>query len=259
MLDSISVLILTYNESPNIKRTLSQLAWAKDIVIVDSFSTDDTVDIVSSYPSVRLFQREFDSHTKQWNFGLKKTDISSEWVLALDADYYLTVDLITELEQLKPSQEISGYEVSFFNCVHGEILHGGLYTPVTVLYRREHSEYIQDGHTQRVSVEGRVGKLNGKILHDDRKPLSRWLNSQGKYASLEVANILERDWKALSWPDKVRRMRLVAPFVVFFYCLFFKKGFFNGRAGIYYAFQRMLFETLLSLELIEHDIKKLKK
>ena len=94
MLQNITPLILTYNEAPNIGRTLEQLRWARDIVVVDSFSNDETLEIVSRFPQVRIYQREFDSHEKQWNFGLKETGISLEWVLALDADYVLTEEFL---------------------------------------------------------------------------------------------------------------------------------------------------------------------
>src|SRR5436853_2457479 len=84
MLDSITPLILTYNEAANIGRTLEQLRWARDIVVVDSFSDDETVEIAGSFPHVRVFQRKFDNHGAQWNFGLSETGIATEWVLALD-------------------------------------------------------------------------------------------------------------------------------------------------------------------------------
>src|SRR6266699_2830500 len=101
MLDHITPLILTYNEAPNIRRTLEQLRWARDIVVVDSFSDDETLEIVSSFPQARVFQRQFDSFASQCNFGLRETGIDSEWVLSLDADYILTPELIKEMAALK--------------------------------------------------------------------------------------------------------------------------------------------------------------
>ncbi|HEU5130546.1 MAG TPA: glycosyltransferase, partial [Pyrinomonadaceae bacterium] len=93
MLTDITPLILTYNEAPNIARSLSALTWANDIVVVDSFSDDDTVAIARSDSRVRVFQRAFDTHRNQWEFGLKETGISTPWVLALDADYVLSDEL----------------------------------------------------------------------------------------------------------------------------------------------------------------------
>src|ERR1043166_10204756 len=75
MLDQITPLILTYNEAPNIARALAGLSWAKEIVLVDSFSDDETVAIAKSFANVRVLQRVFDNHRNQWEFGLKETRI----------------------------------------------------------------------------------------------------------------------------------------------------------------------------------------
>ena len=85
MIETITPLILTYNEAPNLERTLGQLTWAKRIVVIDSYSTDETLQILKSFPQVEIHQREFDSFARQCNYGLQF--ISSEWVLSLDADY----------------------------------------------------------------------------------------------------------------------------------------------------------------------------
>src|SRR5829696_4996130 len=112
MLDQITPLILTFNEAPNIARTLESLTWARDIVVVDSFSEDDTLKIAASFPQVRVFQREFDCHRNQWEFGLKETGISTPWVLALDADYVLSDDLVAELAKLTPGADTADYRAN---------------------------------------------------------------------------------------------------------------------------------------------------
>ena len=108
MLGHITPLILTYNEAPNIARSLASVSWAKDIVVVDSFSDDNTLEIAKSFPGVRVFQRTFDSHRNQWEFGLKQTQIATEWVLALDADYVVSDELTSELKNLRPDSETAG-------------------------------------------------------------------------------------------------------------------------------------------------------
>lgn len=156
MLDRITPLVLTYNEAWNIARTLEQLTWARDIVVVDSCSTDDTVEIASSFSQVRVFQRAFESHRSQWEFGLRETGITTPWVLALDADYVVTNEAVSELKTLQPNEATAGYRARFVYCVHAKRLHSGIYPPVTVLYRRDAATYVQDGHTQRVVIDGRV-------------------------------------------------------------------------------------------------------
>lgn len=249
MLDQITPLILTYNEAPNIGRTLERLTWARDIVVVDSFSNDDTVEIASSFSQVRVFQRAFDSHRNQWEYGLRETGIRTPWVLALDADYVVTHEAIAELRTLQPDEATAGYRASFVYCIHGRKLHSGIYPPVTVLYRREAAAYVQDGHTQRVVIDGRVDQLRATLQHDDRKPLRHWLNSQARYAELEAERIRKRE--ALDFTDRLRLCFVFAPAAALFYCLIVRGGVFDGWRGFYYAFQRSLAELMLSLYLLE--------
>lgn len=251
MLDQITPLILTYNEAPNIGRTLAALKWARDIVVVDSFSDDETLEIASSFQQVRVFQRKFDSHRNQWEFGLRETGIETPWVLALDADYVVTNEAVAELKTLQPDVNTWGYRAKFAYCIHGEKLHSGIYPPVTVLYRRETASYVQDGHAQRVVVDGRVEDLRSLLLHDDRKPLRRWFHSQALYAELEGEKLITTERKALDLRDRLRLCFVVVPMAMPFYCLIVRGGIFDGWRGFYYAFQRALAELMLSLYLLD--------
>lgn len=251
MLDHITPLILTWNEEANLARTLDKLRWAREVVVVDSGSTDGTRAICESFPNVRVVVRSFDSHATQWNFGLKKTGITSDWVLALDADYVLTDDLVAELRTLAPEDSTAGYRMHFRYCIDGRVLSGSLYPPVVALYRRAAAHYVQDGHTQRAMVDGPIGELKVFALHDDRKPLGRWLAAQDRYAQLEVDLLARRSWRELRWQDRLRKLMFVTPWLVPIYCLTVGKGFKDGWPGIFYALQRSVAETVLSLKLIE--------
>ena len=254
MLSQITPLILTYNEAPNLARTLDRLAWARDIVVVDSLSTDDTRAIAARYPSVRIFERAFTTHAEQWNFGLEQTGIRTDWVLALDADFVLTEDVVREIGALSPPQDVDGYRASFTYCIDGRPLRSAVYPPVTVLYRRARANYRQDGHTQRVHVAGRVGDLSSRILHDDRKPLARWIGSQVKYMRLEAEKLSTTPASSLGVVDRVRRWIVVAPPAMFVHCLFVRGGIRDGWAGVYYALQRSAAELILSLSLAERFV-----
>lgn len=251
MLDQITPLLLTYNESPNIQRILNKLDWAREIVVVDSFSDDDTPTILGNYPTVRMFQRRFDNHANQWNYGLHETGVNTPWILAMDADYLLSDLLIEELRTLKPTSEQDGFRIQFRYCVFGNPLRGSLYPPVIALYRTDRSHYCQDGHTQRIQVEGAVGNLSSFIFHDDRKPLHHWLQAQDRYMRIEADFISRRSWRDLAWPDRLRKTLILSPFFVFFYCLFIKGLIMDGRHGLFYTLQRMLAEALLSLHLLQ--------
>ena len=256
MLSRITPLLLTCNEAPNIARTLSKLAWAREVVIVDSLSTDGTRDIaMASHPGVRWYERPFTTHGDQWQYALTATGIATEWVLALDADYVLTDGFIGELEAITDSG-VNGYSASFSYCVDGRPLRGAVYPPVTVLFRRAAARYEDDGHAQRVRVSGEIRPLTHRILHDDRKPLSHWLASQSRYMRIEAEKLSHTAPQDLSLPDRVRRMIVIAPAAMFLYCLIAKGGILDGRAGLYYALQRAAAELILSLTLLDRALNR---
>jgi glycosyltransferase involved in cell wall biosynthesis len=254
MLNQITPLILTFNEAPNLARTLDRLSWAKDIVIVDSMSTDATRVIASRYPAVRVFERAFTTHAEQWNFGLQQTGITTEWVLALDADFVMTTEAIGEISELSPPPAVAGYRVPFTYCINGTPLRSGVYPPVTVLYRRDAAIYEQDGHTQRVRVDRTVMPLSARILHDDRKPLSHWIASQVRYMRLEADKLESAPDSALASVDRLRKLIVVTPPLMFLRCLFIGGGILDGWAGLFYALQRATAELILSLSLIERRL-----
>ncbi len=253
MLEKVTPLILTYNEAPNINRTLEKLFWATQIIAIDSFSTDETLDILGLYPQVKIFQRVFDTHAAQWNYGLQQA--SSEWVFSLDADYTVSDELIAEIKALPEDTPVDGYFSRFKYCVFGKPLRGTILPPRQVLFRKDKSIYIDDGHTQLLKVEGKSGMLSSYIYHDDRKPLSRWLWAQDRYLVIEAKKLQETPVTKLSLSDTIRKQKIVAPFFVLFYCLILKGGIFDGWRGWYYAFQRVLAEIILAIRLIEIEIR----
>lgn len=252
MLDRITPLLLTWNEAPNIVRTLDRLAWARRIVVIDSGSTDATLDILRARPNVEVLSRAFDDFATQWNFGLDALDApDAEWVLALDADYVLSEALVDELRSLTPSPDVAGYRASFRYCIDGKLLHGSLYPPAIVLFRRALARFQQDGHCYRVALaSGDVRELTAPILHDDRKPFARWLQSQRRYAAEEAEKLRATPWRALRWPDRVRRVPFLAAPLVFGHCLVARGGWRDGRAGLAYAGQRAIAEAMISAKLL---------
>lgn len=243
-------MILTLDEGVNISRVLDRLSWANDVVIVDSGSHDGTREIVARYPNTRVFERAFDSHAKQWNFAIEKTDIRTEWVLALDADHVMTEELLREISTLEPGKDVSGLRIPFIYCVRGRPLRASLYPPLVSIYRRERAHYIQQGHTQRLVVDGKIVPLHSHLMHDDRKSFRRWIKAQNRYMQLEAALIRESPWSELSWANRVRMLVLPGPLVAFLWCLLVKRTILDGIPGLYYSMQRMLAEFILSFHLV---------
>ena len=249
-MNDITALVLTFNEAPNIARTLGKLSWLPRVMVIDSHSTDTTAQIAATFANVCLIARPFTAHDAQWNFGLEQSGITSEWVLALDADYVLSDDLIKEIQALQPAADTSGYSASFDYCIDGRPLRGAAYPPVTVLYRRARARYAQDGHTQRVRVDGAVVPLQARIFHDDRKSLTHWLGAQAKYMRLEADKLSRVPAGTLGITDRLRRWIVLAPPAMFLYCYLWRGGILDGKAGLFYALQRATSELILSLFLV---------
>lgn len=245
MLKSISVLILTFNEAANIGRTLARLGWAEDVVVLDSFSTDETVPIARSFANVRVFQRAFDRHDLQWTFGLHETGIRTEWVLGLDADWQLSSEFPTELANLHPGDQ-SGFFVHFDFAMYGTRLRGALYPPVIALYRRDATRYIMHGHGQRAHVSGRIGELRSRITHDDHKPLSQWARAQARYAELEARYLVSTPARELPLSHRLRRAYVFMPWLTPLVYLTARGGLLDGRAGLLYALQRVVVELMIA-------------
>ena len=245
----VTALILTFNERENIGRTLAALSWAKQIVIVDSFSTDETIEIAKArHPDITITQRRFDTHATQWNFGLAQ--IRTLWVLALDADYELSPELIDELENLQRADEISAYEAKFEFRIFGRALRASVYPPRPILFRKARCNYYDDGHTQRLAVTGLTRQLSGPVYHDDRKPLSGWMRAQDRYATIEARHLLATPVAQLNFQDRLRRKIFLAAPLMFFYLLFARGLLLDGWPGWFYVCQRTIAELLLSVRLL---------
>ncbi|MFO1486232.1 MAG: glycosyltransferase family 2 protein [Verrucomicrobiaceae bacterium] len=249
---SITPLILTYNEEPNLRRCLERLRWAGEVVIIDSGSTDATAQIAAEFPNVRLLVRSFNDHTSQWNYGVDA--VQTLWVLSLDADYVLGAGFEDEITRSTESTTHDAFFASFRYLINGKPLRACLYPPRAVLFRKDRCRYRKDGHTQLLHVPGASGTLASTIDHDDRKPLSRWFSSQDKYAKLEADKLLSLPPDELHLQDRIRRAILPGPWLVFFYTLLVHGTLFDGWHGWFYAFQRMVAEIMLSLRLLERRI-----
>jgi len=240
VLADITPVILTYNEAANIGRSLERLTWAKEVVVVDSNSTDDTLAIAGRFANVRTVQRPFDTHAQQWRFAVEETGITSDGVLRLDADYMVEPALRDE--------------IAFTYCIDGRPLRASLYPALPVLFRRGRGRFEQDGHTEKLRIDGPVAKLANRLLHDDRKSLERWLQSQSRYQAQEAEKLTTRPWSALGWPDRLRRTRFLGPLAVAVHCLFVKGLIFDGAAGLLYTAQRVTADLILSMHLLRRDL-----
>lgn len=246
----LTAVILTFDEESNIGRSLERLHWVPEVIVIDSFSSDRTCDIATSFGNTRVVQRAFDTHATQWNFGLEQ--VRNPWVLTLDADYIVSEELAEEISHLTPRPETNAFFARFIYCIKGHPLRASLYPPRAVLFRKDRAHYVQDGHTQILRFEGTAEQLETPIRHDDRKSLGQWLQAQDQYARLEAEKIASAAVSNLH--DSLRKWILPAPILTSFYCLFVKGLIFDGWAGWHYTAQRTMAELILSLRLIERKL-----
>jgi glycosyltransferase involved in cell wall biosynthesis len=254
MLDQITPVLLTYNEEQNIGRTLRRIMWAKDVVVVDSGSTDGTLTILSGYPNVRVFNRRFDTHDRQWRYAVEETQIGTNWILRLDADYQVSDALVSELARLDPNAPVNAYRIRFDYAIFSHKLFSSLYPAKPILLRKDKFNVRGRGHTEQWNVEGAVATLSGRVVHDDWKSMGQWVTGQTRYMQRELDWLREGDGGGLvQW---LRRRPPLMPIAAFIYSLVGKGLIFGGRAGMFYALQRMLAEAILSLMVLEAELRE---
>ena len=254
MSGSLTALVIAFNEAANITRCLRRLDWVERVVVVDSGSTDGTQEIARGFPNVEVIERAFDSFAGQCNFGLSQ--IHSEWVLSLDADYILGEDFEQVAIVTIQSGQASAYRAPFRYCIQGRSLSATLYPPRIVLYRREAARYEDEGHGHRVRIDGTAGLLGATIDHDDRKPLSRWFASQIKYAAIEAQFLASTPAAQLSRIDRLRARGWVMPLLAPVYCFVIKGLWRDGLAGWHYVLQRWTAECMIALALVDRHFTK---
>lgn len=245
---ALTPIILTFNEAENLARTLASLSWAKRVVVLDSGSTDATTSIARTFPNVALFARPFDNHRAQWEYALRDTGVESKYALALDADMAAPPDLPDEFERrFIPSGRVGAF-IPFEYRIHGTALLGSMLRPQLRLFSVEDVSVVQEGHTQKFYTAGPHYQFTARLRHDDRKPLERWVASQLGYSRLELRRLTEEKPSGLR--AALRRAGLM-PVVAGLYSYARAGGPLRGDAAARYACERVVFECLLAMRLME--------
>jgi len=266
----ISVVILTHNEETNIGRCLDAVSWSDDVLVVDSFSDDRTVEISKRY-GARVIQRAFKDFSSQRNFASEQGDLKHEWVLHLDADEIVTPELKAEMSGAVFGDK-DAYRVSSKLIFCGKFLrHAGLFPWYQVRFGRKQAlRFKQVGHGQRETLEpSRIGTLESSLLHFNfSKGLSDWIERHNRYSTAEayqnVYGYADDDVSILDLlsfaTDRRRRAakkifrRLPCRATIrFIYMYLFRGGILDGRAGLTYCRLLARYEWLIVLK--EREIR----
>jgi glycosyltransferase involved in cell wall biosynthesis len=225
----VSAVIITYNEAAVIRKTLGQLWWCDEIVIVDSFSSDNTVGICRQY-GCKIHQRVFNGYGDQKRFALKQA--SNDWVLFIDADEVLSNPLVDEiLELTRIPDSCDGYEIPMNLVFRGyEFRHGkesNCYFPR--LFNRKKSYITNDKVHEQIVIKGKVKQLQHHILHYSYNSTHHYFSKFNRYTTYGAEQSYLKDKK---------RSTLLIIFSVPLYFLkyyFLERNFLNGINGFYWS------------------------
>ncbi|MEO1347840.1 MAG: glycosyltransferase family 2 protein [Cyanobacteria bacterium J06635_15] len=264
-----SIYILTHNEAIDIAACIESASLSDDVIVVDSFSCDRTVEIAQDYP-VRIFQNVFESHGKQRTWMLHTIPTKYEWVYILEADERMTPALFQEcLETIQSGQDIGYYVAEQVMFMGRWIRHSTQYPRYQLrLFRKDRVWFSDYGHTEREECDGTTGFLKETYPHYTcSKGFSRWIDKHNRYSSDEAVETLRQlNQGQVSWGDlvfgnsEVKRRRALKnlslrlpfrPLLRFIYMYVFLRGCLDGRAGFSWCLLQTFYEYLILLKVWE--------
>ncbi len=234
----ISAAIITFNEERNIARALESLRCCDEIVVVDSGSTDRTVELATKL-GARVLDMAWRGYAGQKNYASECCQ--NDWVLSLDADEALSEALEAEIWQIKKNgPEFDAYTMPRLAQYLGRwILHSGWYPDRKVrLFDRRRAKWIGNYVHESVEVEGRIGHLNSNILHFTCSSLSEHLKTMDRYTTLAAEQLVSQN-TPIGWTD----LALDPPWT-FFQSYVLKRGFLDGTEGLAIAYMAALYNFL---------------
>lgn len=258
----IAAIVLTLNEAQHLPRCLASIADVVDqVLVVDSGSSDDTVNIAAAHRA-RVLQHPFVMYATQFNWALTQLEPDVDWVLRIDADEYLTPALVADIRERLPrlGPHVHGVYCDRRMTFQRRLIRFGGVFPVRVLrlfrYGRGQCEYRwMDEH---IHVAGQVVHFNGELIDDNMNPLTWWTDKHNRYASREAVDLLNLEYgfgradaaacaggggvqgRGLKrWLKESVYARLPGgfrAFAYFFYRYVLRLGFLDGRAGASFHF-----------------------
>ncbi len=267
---SISILVLTLNEEQNIAACLESVAWSDDIIVLDSGSTDKTVEIAETY-GARIVHRRLDDWSTHQNWALENIEYKNPWVYYSDADEVVTPELRDEMLRAvaDPESGCAAYRMRYKNYFMGRwIRHCGIYpTWIMRLFRPEKVRWERKVNPVAV-IDGNEGRLQGHFEHYSfNKGFNAWFEKHNSYSWNEALEAVKHtgeesvDWGgvlSVNNPVRLRRalkelsFRLPLRAVIrFVYMYFVRLGILDGMPGLTYCILLSIYEYMIVLKMKE--------
>lgn len=243
----ISITLITLNSEKTLKSVLEAVSWADEIVLVDSGSTDKTLEIARQF-NAKIVYRAFDGYGSQKNFATSQA--SNDWILSLDDDEILTPKLQQEIQNLSLSTtDYEGFKIPRSLIFLGKLLRfSGEYKRLTLrLFNRKQGNWNAEYVHESVEVKGKIGILKHQILHDSYRDLTDYFNKFNKYTSLGAKTLAERGKTASS-------LKIITRFPTTFLKIYLLKGScLDGYAGFMWALLTAMTPVIKYAKLREMD------
>ena len=253
-MEKLSVVIITYNEENNIGQCLESVEWADEIVVVDSLSTDRTVDIAKDYTD-KIYPRAWEGYGKQKKYAVGQA--SNRWVLSLDADERITDELKLEIIEVLGADQItiSGYEIprkAFFGDTW--VRHGGWYPDYVLrLFRKDQGCFSERLVHETVEISGSAGRLKHCIEHYPYRSISDFVVRMERYSTLS-AQVYYQEGRRVGWFETILRS-----WFTFIQMILLQRGFLDGVLGFELACFYSFYTFLKYAKLIELNSKSEEK
>ena len=224
----ISAIIITKNEAANISACINSVAWADEIIVVDSGSTDGTVEICRALDA-KVFVHDWPGFGAQKNRALNYA--TNEWVLSIDADEQVTPELHTEIQSAMRDGEKDAYEMPRLSSFCGRYIHHSGWHPdyVTRLFKRGTGRFSDDLVHERVIVTGTTGRLRQLILHESFRDLDELLDKVNRYSTASALMLHKKGRTA------TLKKAIAHAVWAFLRTYILRAGFLDGREGFMLA------------------------
>jgi len=243
---TLTVIIPTFNEEDFIADALYSVKFADEIILVDSYSTDETVNIAKGF-GAKILLRKFDNFSNQKNHALK--EVKTDWILFLDADERITYKLRMHIEKAMHNSTHTAYKLNFPHFYMNRFLYHHD-NDVTRLVKNGKCRFEGDVH-EKLVVKGSIGKLKPPVLHFTYKGLKHYLAKKDAYAWFQAGQ-LERKHKKVTFFHLAFK-----PFYRFFSSYIIKGGFLDGIPGLSVASVNAygVFSRYVKLLLLQKNLK----